>query len=52
MIFGKDYTKTTSPTTHMESLQVLLHLAAALDYELTQLDIKTAYLYGNINETT
>ncbi len=52
IIFGKDYTKITSPTAHMELLQVLLHLAAALDYEFTQLDVKTAYLYGNIDETT
>ncbi len=52
MIFGKDYTKTTSPTACMESFRVLLHLAAALDYELTQLDVKTVYLYGEINKTT
>ena len=27
-IYGRDYTKTTSPTAHMESWQILLHLAA------------------------
>ncbi len=52
MIYGKDYTKTTSPTARAESLRVLFHLAGALDYELTQLDVKTAYLYGDLDETT
>jgi hypothetical protein len=52
MIYGKDYTKTTSPTARAESLRILFHLAAALDFELTQIDVKTAYLYGAIDETT
>lgn len=52
MIYGQDYTKTTSPTARAESLRVLFHLAAMLDYELTQIDVKTAYLYGAIDEDT
>ncbi len=52
MIYGKDYTKTTSPTARAESLRILFHLAAALDYELSQIDVKTAYLYGAIDEDT
>jgi hypothetical protein len=52
MIYGKDYTKTTSPTACAESLHILFHLAAAMDFELTQIDVKTAYLYGAIDETT
>jgi hypothetical protein len=52
MIYGKDYTKTTSPTARAESLRILFHLAAALDFELTQIDVKTAYLYSAIDETT
>ncbi|CAK5265095.1 unnamed protein product, partial [Mycena citricolor] len=51
MIYGQDYTKTSSPTARAESLRILFHIAAALDYELTQIDVKTAYLYGNIDET-
>ena len=44
-IYGKDYTKTTSPTARMESWRILLHLAAALDWDAQQIDIKTAFLY-------
>ena len=49
-IYGKDYTKTTSPTVHMESWQILLHLAASLDWDTQQIDIKTTFLYGLLPE--
>jgi hypothetical protein len=52
MIYSKDFNKTTSPTARAESLRVIFHLAAALDFELTQIDVKTAYLYGDIDEVT
>jgi hypothetical protein len=52
MIYGKDFNKTTSPTARAESLRILFHIAAALDFELTQIDVKTAYLYGDIDEPT
>ena len=45
-IFGKDYNRTTSPTARMESWRILLHLAAKLEWDAQQLDIKTAFLYG------
>ena len=45
-VYGQDYTKTTSPTACMESFQVLAHIGAALDWEIEQLDIKTAFLNG------
>jgi len=32
-IYGKDYTKTTSPTAHTESWHILLHLAATQSWE-------------------
>lgn len=38
--------KTTSPTARMESWRILLHLAAVLDWDAQQIDIKTAFLYG------
>ena len=44
-IYRKDYGWTTSPTTHMESWCVLLHLAASLGWDAQQVDIKTAFLY-------
>lgn len=45
-IYGHDYTSTTSPTAHMESWQILLHIAATLGWDAQQIDMKTAFLYG------
>lgn len=44
--FGRDFNHTKSPTARMESLRIILHLAAANDWEAEQIDVKTAYLYG------
>jgi len=44
--YGKDYMSTTSPTARMESWRILLHIAAALDWDAVQTDVKTAFLYG------
>ena len=44
--WGVDYTSTTSPTARMESWQILLHIAAMLNWDSQQIDIKTAFLYG------
>ncbi|RDB23169.1 Retrovirus-related Pol polyprotein from transposon TNT 1-94 [Hypsizygus marmoreus] len=49
-IYGKDYTKTTSPTARMESWRILLHIAATLGWDAQQIDIKTAFLYGLLPE--
>lgn len=48
MIYGKDYTKSTSPTARMESKRIVCHIAAALDWELYQINVKTPYLYGDL----
>ena len=45
-VYGQDYTKTTSPTACMESFHILAHISAVLDWEIEQLDIKTAFLNG------
>jgi Reverse transcriptase (RNA-dependent DNA polymerase) len=45
-IYGRDYTSTTSPTARMESWRILLHIAAAMDWDAQQIDVKTAFLYG------
>ncbi|CCM06824.1 uncharacterized protein FIBRA_09127 [Fibroporia radiculosa] len=52
-IFGQDYTRTSSPTVRMESFCALLHLAAARNWEIHHIDVKTAFLYGLLpdNET-
>jgi Reverse transcriptase (RNA-dependent DNA polymerase)/GAG-pre-integrase domain len=45
-IYGRDYTSTTSPTARMESWRILLHIAAAMNWDTQQIDVKTAFLYG------
>ena len=49
-VFGQDYNKTTSPTARLESLRTILHIGAAMDWDIQQMDIKTAYLYGLLEE--
>jgi hypothetical protein len=50
-IYGRDYSKTSSPTARMESWRVLLHLAATLDWDTQQIDVKTAFLENTALET-
>jgi hypothetical protein len=45
-VWGQDYTKTSAPTARLESFRILTHLGAALDWEIDQLDTKTAFLHG------
>ena len=45
-VFGQDYVDTTSPTARMESVRLLLNIAAAKDWDIQQIDVKTAFLYG------
>jgi len=44
--YGVDFEKTTTPTAHLESFCLILHLAASLGWDLQQLDVKTAFLHG------
>lgn len=45
-VYDQDYTATTSPIAYIESFRVLLHLGASLDWDIEQIDIKTAFLHG------
>ncbi len=45
-----DYNKMTAPTAHLESLHIIAHIAASLNWELHQFDIKTAFLNGILPE--
>ena len=47
---GQDFTYTFAPTAHWESICTLLTLTANNDWELRQVDIKTAYLNGPLDE--
>jgi hypothetical protein len=47
---GLEYTETFSPVIRMASLHVFLANFAAMDLELCQLDIDTAFMYAPITE--
>lgn len=48
--FGIDYQETFAPVMKHSALRVIFAIVAALDLEMIQLDIKTAFLYGALNE--
>ncbi|GJY12583.1 pentatricopeptide repeat-containing protein [Tanacetum coccineum] len=47
---GIDYDETYSPVARLESIRILLAYACALDFKLFQMDVKSAFLNGFINE--
>jgi transposase InsO family protein len=47
---GQDFNETYAPVMRMESMRTILALAAALDLDLGQMDIKGAYLNGDLKE--
>src|SRR3954469_22131705 len=47
---GVDYAETFSPVAMIKSIRILLAIAAYHDYEIWQMDVKTAFLNGNIEE--
>ena len=47
---GIDYGETYAPVAKHDTLRVILSIVAAYDLEMIQLDIKTAFLYGELNE--
>ncbi|KAK8631622.1 hypothetical protein V6N13_028405 [Hibiscus sabdariffa] len=49
-IHGIDYDETFSPITMFKSIRILLAIAAFHDYEIWQMDVKTAFLNGKLEE--
>src|SRR5258708_24133357 len=47
---GIDYDEIFSPMVRFETVQMMLMLAALENWHITSLDVKTAFLYGELNE--
>lgn len=47
---GVDFTETFSPVVRYDSLRVLLATVTQLDLEMIQFDVRTAFLYGELEE--
>ena len=47
---GIDYEETFSPVAMLKSIRILLAIAAYYDYEIWQMDVKTAFLNGMLSE--
>lgn len=49
-IQGIDYDETFSPVAMLKSIRIVLAIAAYFDYEIWQMDVKTVFLNGNLDE--
>ena len=47
---GVDYDETFSPVAMLKSIRILIAIAAFHDYEIWQMDVKTASLNGKLSE--
>lgn len=47
---NQDYTDTHSPVVKLKAIRILLALSALCGMEVGQIDVDTAYLYGNLTE--
>ena len=47
---GIDYEETFSPVAMLKFIRILLAVAASLSYEIWQMDVKIAFLDGNLEE--
>ena len=49
-IYGVDYDETFAPVARLDTLRLLLNLAAIFDMEVHCIDMKTAFLHGSLDE--
>ncbi|GJV12467.1 retrotransposon protein, putative, ty1-copia subclass [Tanacetum coccineum] len=47
---GVDYEEIFSPTTNIRAIRILIAIVAYYDYEIWQIDVKTTFLNGHLNE--
>ncbi|GJW97371.1 retrotransposon protein, putative, ty1-copia subclass [Tanacetum coccineum] len=45
-----DYDETFSPVADIKDIKILIEIAAYYDYDIWQMDVKTAFLNGHLNE--
>ena len=45
-----DYGETFAPVAHLEAIRIMLALTAYKGFKLYQMDVKSAFLYGFIDE--
>ena len=50
MLHRVDYDETFSPVAMLKSVRIILAIATYFDYEIWQMDVKTAFLNGNLTE--
>ncbi|KAG7533176.1 Reverse transcriptase RNA-dependent DNA polymerase [Arabidopsis thaliana x Arabidopsis arenosa] len=48
---GIDYLETYSPVVRSATVRAVLHLATVMEWELKQMDVKNAFLHGDLTET-
>nr|GEY92561.1 hypothetical protein [Tanacetum cinerariifolium] len=48
--YGIDYDETFSPVADIRAIRILVAIAAYYDYEIWQMDVKTAFLNGRLDE--
>lgn len=49
--YGVDYTEVFAPVARMETIRLVVALAAQKGWPIYQLDVKSAFLHGELNET-
>jgi len=48
--YGIDYTEVFAPVAHLDTIRIILSIAAQHGWTVFQLDVKSAFLYGELNE--
>nr|GEU52496.1 hypothetical protein [Tanacetum cinerariifolium] len=48
--YGVDYEETFSPVADIRAIRILIAIATYYDYEIWQMDVKTAFLNGHLSE--
>nr|GFB02427.1 retrotransposon protein, putative, Ty1-copia subclass [Tanacetum cinerariifolium] len=48
--YGIDYEETFSPVADIRAIRILISIVAYYDYEIWQMDVKTAFLNGHLSE--